>query len=184
MSKERILSDNYFDWMYNLVCNKHYSRLTYKKLFHFLNSIEFTYTIRGDRNRASDGVDLRYRFAYDAGYSRETIDEYLGDRPCSVLEMIVALALRIEDQIMDDSDYGDRTGQWFWNMIVNLGLGSMCDNRFDPGYSEEVIARFLNHEYSYDGEGGLFTLREPSDDMRKTEIWWQAMWYLNEFLED
>lgn len=184
MSRKQLLNDKYFDWMYSLVCNKYYARLTYKKLFHFLNNVEFTYTIPRDRNRAVDGVDFRYRFGYENGYSRGTIDECLMDRPCSVLEMMVALAFRIEDQIMDDSDYGNRTGQWFWNMIVNMGLGKMCDSRFDERYCEDIVAKFLNHEYSPNGEGGLFTLREPLDDMRETEIWWQAMWYLNEFLED
>lgn len=184
MRKSNKIFDHYFDWMYDLVCDKKYMNISYKKLFEFLNNVEFTYTIPKDRNRAIDGVDFRYRFGCENGYSRETIDHYFGDRPCSVLEMMVALAFRIEEQIMDDPDYGNRTGQWFWHMVVNLGLGNMCDNRFDSGFVETVIARFLHHEYAPDGTNGLFKVSNPIDDMRDTEIWWQAMWYLNEFLED
>lgn len=51
------------------------------------------------------------------------IASYLDNRPCSVLEMIIALAIRLEEHIMDDPDIGNRTGQWFWDMIVSLGLG-------------------------------------------------------------
>ena len=39
--------------------------------------------------------------------------------------MMIALAIRCEEHIMDDPDAGDRTGQWFWSMLVSLGLGSM-----------------------------------------------------------
>ena len=95
----------------------------------------------------------------------------------------VELTNRPED-IMDDPTYGNRLGQWFWNMIVNLGLGSMDDDKFDPGYVEYVIYRFLNREYEKNGKGGLFTIRDTRVDMRKAEIWYQAMWYLNEFLEE
>lgn len=186
MSKRDHVNKEYFDWMYGLVCNKYYSRLSYRKLLRFLHSIEFTYTIPRDKNRAMDGIDFRYRFGYENGYSTEAISEYLDtdSRPCSILEMMIALASRIENQFMDDLDFGNRTGQWFWNMIVNLGLGNMCDSRFDERYSLKVIERFLNREYAPNGEGSLFTLREPLDDMRETEIWYQAMWYLNEFLEE
>lgn len=185
MNRQHDLDKEYFDWMYSLVCNK-YSKLSYRKLLRFLHSIEFTYIICRDKNRAMDGINFRYHFGRENGYSNETIDEYLDtkSRPCSILEMMIALAVRIEDQFMDDYSFGNRTGQWFWNMIVNLGLGNMCDNRFDLEYSEDVISRFLKRQYSPNGEGGLFVLKSPPEDMRDIEIWYQAMWYLNEFLEE
>jgi hypothetical protein len=168
--------------MYNLVCNdRYYRNLSYRKLLSTLRNIEFTYTIGRDVNRAIDGIDFRYRFGYECGYPREIIEEELDILPCSVLEMIIALAFRIVETIMDDPEYGDRTGQWFWNMIVSLGLGNMNDSRFDSGHVEDIIYRFLNHEYERNGEGGLFTVQDDLHDMRYSEIWYQAMWYLNEF---
>lgn len=147
-----------------------------------LHSVEFTYIIPRDSNRADDGINMRYRFVISHGYEYEdiydTVMEAL-DGPCSVLEMIIALAIRCEETIMDDPDIGDRTGQWFWSMITNLGLGSMTDERFDRDYVERVIDIFLNREYEPDGKGGLFTIRHCDQDLRDAEIWHQLCWYLD-----
>lgn len=177
----RRLQNEYYEWMYKLISSDEYSRnLSYRKLTTYLNNIEFTYVLERDVNRAIDGIDFRYRFGHIFGYSRETIEQYLDVKPCSVLEMIIALAFRLENQIMDDYQYGDRTGQWFWNMIVSLGLGHMSDSNFDERYVQNTISIFLNRQYKPNGEGGLFTLNNFKYDLRNEEIWTQAMWYLDE----
>ena len=130
-----------------------------------------------DENRAEDGIALRYRFAY--GYHSPASAETFLDGPCSVLEMMVALAIRCEETIMDNPLIGDRTGQWFWGMIVSLGLGSMMDDRFDEDYVDFVINRFLNREYEPNGKGGLFTIKNCVQDLRDVEIWYQICWYLD-----
>ena len=99
---------------------------------------------------------------------------------CSVLEMMIALSMRCEEQIMDDPDIGNRTGQWFWDMIDNLGLGNMSDSKFDSLYVDEVLQRFLNRDYKRNGEGGLFTINRRGLDMRSVEIWYQMCWHLQE----
>ena len=101
------------------------------------------------------------------------------DEPCSVLEMMVALAIRCEESIMDNPVYGDRTGQWFWNMIVSLGLGSMTDEMYDRDYVDNIVDRFLDRDYSPDGRGGLFTIRNCEYDLRDVEITHQLYWYLD-----
>jgi hypothetical protein len=145
-----------------------------------LHNTEFRYTISKDRNRAKDGIDLRYRFALteDQKYSYRSIMDYL-DGPCSVLEMMIALSIRCEETIMDDPNVGDRTGQWFWGMITNLGLGAMVDTRFDSRRVDEIIETFLDREYEPDGKGGLFTIRRCDKDLRSVEIWYQLCWYLD-----
>ena len=177
------LQRDYFLYLYNLVCNDDYSNLTYHKLFEKLHSIPFTYTIALDSNRASAGVELRYQFGIDNNVPVLLIKDYIDISPVSVLEVIIALSLDIEQKIMDDTSYGNRIGQWFWNMIVSLGLGMQHDAMYDESYIEDVIFRFLNRQYQYNGEGGLFTLVNPHRDLRQVEIWWQAMWYLNEFID-
>ena len=173
------LSNQYFDWMYQLVCDNRYSKKTsYRNLLSYLHDRQFNYIIGMDGNRAADGVDLRYRFAYEHRYSNSMIATYLDDRPCSILEMMIALSIRCEEHIMEDSDIGDRTGQWFWNMIVSLGLGSMTDSRFNRFRVDEVIDRFLNRDYKRNGEGGLFTIEHCAKDMRTVEIWYQMCMYL------
>lgn len=177
------IKQEYFRWISNLVFNDHDTKnLTYNKLFTLLHSIDFYYDIYMDHNRSLDGVDLRDKFRYYNNYDINVIEQALGfSEPCSVLEMMIALACRIEEQIMDDDyHYGDRTSQWFWNMIVSLGLHGMSDINFNEGAARNIIDNFLNHRYKPNGQGGLFTLYNCKYDLRKEEIWTQAMWYLTE----
>ena len=132
-----------------------------------------------DENRANDGLDLRYRFCCENGYERSDLESELGNKPCSVLEMIIALAVRFEEQILQDPEYGDRTAQWFWKMLENMGLRFMNDLYFDAREAEDVIDRFLKREYSPDGSGGLFFIPECKRDLRRVETWYQACWYFN-----
>lgn len=180
MTKNEI-NDAYFNWMYQLVFDGGYSkRLSYRKLLKALHEIEFTYTIPMDGNRAEDGVDLRYRFGYEKSYDNSMISEYLDNRGCSVLEMMIALAVRCEEHIMDDPDIGNRTGQWFWNMIVNLGLDSMNNSKFNRLHVERVIHKFLDRKYCRNGSGGLFKVNYSRHDLRTVEIWYQMCWFLEE----
>lgn len=177
------LSDEYLEWMYEIVCDDRYSKTKYRKLFSYLYSVDFEYTIPMDGNRYEDGINLRYDFGKERGYSDCIIASSIDDKSCSVLEMMIALAVRVEVHIMDNPEFGNRVGQWFWEMIVSLGLGSMTDDRFDVEYADRVIDRFLNREYSKNGEGGLFTIKDKTRDMRSLEIWYQMCWHLNEISE-
>lgn len=179
-NRDRILNE-YFEWMIRLVCDGKYSRrLSWRKLFRLLHETEFIYILEMDGNRADDGMDLRYRFAYESGYDERMIDEAMGEKPCSLLEMMVALAQRCEEHITDDPDSGNRTGKWFFEMIESLGLMDMDDERFDKVVSADILVRFMRREYLPDGRGGLFTISNSGHDMRSAEIWYQMMWYLNE----
>lgn len=171
MSNAQIKTD-YFNWMCCLIYDKKYiGHASYNKLLKYLNNKKFTYTIPLDENRALDGLYLRWRFAGEASYYIK------GD--CSVLEMMVALSLKCEEQIMSDDDIGNRTGRWFWEMIDNLGLESMYDDNFDKVYADQVIYRLLNREYKPNGDGGLFRVDDRKEDLRKVEIWYQMCWYLD-----
>ena len=160
------LINEYFEWMYRLVC-KDAKGLSYRKLLCKLFDTPFNYTIAMDGNRAEDGVDLRYRFGYECGFDNSAVADCLDDK----------------EHIMDNPDIGDRTGKWFLDMIVNLGLEKMTDDHFDKRYVERILHRFLNREYGRNGDGGLFTVHHSRIDMRSVEIWYQAMWYLDEVLK-
>lgn len=175
------INDEYFEWLYNLVCENRYSKPIYRKLLTHLHEIEFRYSILRDRNRAEDGAELRYRFAIVHNYDVLATVVDLGEE-CSVLEMMVGLALRCEECIMDDSSYGNRTAQWFWGMIVNMGLGTMTDDMYDNMHVDIVVQRFLDRDYEPDGKGGLFRIRDCNVDLRGVEIWHQLCWYLDTIL--
>lgn len=174
MYKDEVKKE-YFEWLYDYICRGKFDRgISYKKLFAFLHSIEFRYSIPMDENRAHDGIDLRYRFAQVSD-----IDRNLLRGPCSVLEMMIAIAIRCEENIMDDTRYGNRTDQWFWSMINNLGLKGMWNDNFDEEEANRIIQRFLNRDYEPDGKGGLFTVPNCKRDLRDVEIWYQLQWYLD-----
>lgn len=173
--EDRVKSD-YFEWMYELMCENRFSRtVSYRQLLTFLHDTEFVYFVPYDENRAEDGIGLRYHFCM----IHDCLDlEYCLAGPCSVLEMMVALAIRCEET-MDDPEKGDRTSQWFWTMITNLGLGSMSDGNFSEWQVNDVVTRFLEREYEPDGRGGLFRVRGWHRDMRSIEIWHQLLAYMN-----
>ena len=152
----------------------------YNELMFYLYSREFIWStdVPLDVNRAKDGIALREKYGYPGDPN---------DEPCSVLEMLIALAVRIEDQFKTNYNEGDRTGQWFWIMITNLcndledGLSSLDDDHFNSEVAEFIVNRFLYRQYEYNGEkGALFVVDNPGRDMREVEIWFQMNWYLSE----
>ncbi len=179
MTYEDRVNNEYFEWLCELIDISRFAKsVSYRKLLIHLHNIEFTWFIPHDDNRADDGIQLRRKY----GLYREdvTLSRYITG-PCSVLEMMVALAFRCEGY-MDDTQMGNRTGQWFWGMIHNLGLSPMIDSKFDIDYVDDIIARFLNREYEPDGKGGLFTVKHCTQDMRTVEIWCQLNWYLGSIM--
>lgn len=174
--------NEYFEWLYGIVCDGRYSsNISFRKLLMFLHNSQFVWSIPKDENRADDGTELRYRFAVSHDYNEREVLRILSG-PCSMLEMMLALSIRIEEDIMDDTEYGDRTAQWFWGMVNSLGLGSMTDERFDKVYAEDVIEDFIGRDYAPNGKGGLFTIRHCDYDLREVEIWTQMCWYLDGFI--
>lgn len=171
--------EQYFNWMYDMVFTKRAP--LYIRLLRYLNSQEFTYNIRLDGNRADDGLYLRYRFKQENHLRAVDVDRYLTGK-CSVLEMMVALCLRIEEDIMDDPVKGNRIHKWFHVMLKSLGLLDMDDAYFDERYTDKVITRFLNREYEPNGAGGLFRIKDCPYDLRSVEIWYQMCWYFDSIL--
>ena len=178
------IKELYFNWMCDQV--DHYPESeTYTELLYVLNDVDFEYLLEMDGNRYEDGIDLRYRFGNQCGYSQSQIAYDLDDHPCSILEMMVALAIRCED-LMANEDAGNRTGEWFWGMVRNLGLGEYTDIDFDEPAVREILYIFISREYSPDGSGGLFTTSASKNrevDMTTVRIWFQAMWYLDDIIE-
>lgn len=176
------LKRKYFDWMTRLVSdgptNDFYNLMAY------LHTIEFKYILERDENRMQDGIELRYRFAYANEVDPYLIDEYLFSEGCSVFEMMVALANKCEESIMDNPEFGNRQYRWFLAMIDSLGLSDVHDyDMFDYVLVNNIIEKFLNREYSENGKGGLYTVSKPPKDMRDVEIWYQMCWYIDELIE-
>lgn len=175
----------YFEWMYRLVCDGRFSaRSSYRELLMTLFDTRYDYEHQhpNDERRAMDGIDLRYQFASEEHLDYRLIATELDICDCSVLEMLIALAKRCEDIAADDY-YGDRTGQWFWNMLYTLGIANYDDLRI-VGRSEDIrrkLHTFFENEYLPNGEGGLFRVDRCNEDLRGMEIWKQMCLYLNTY---
>ena len=183
MRRKKDLKYGYFDWMTSLVIPDVRERSEYSRLLASLDDNVFYFTIPLDENRYIDGMALRNRFAYENGINEDYILQEFDNKRCSMLEMLVALSLRIEEQIMEDSDIGNRIGVWFFEMIKSLNLFHMTDDNFDPGWVRYRLDVLLNHKYDYNGDGGLFKVNRPRQDLRSVEIWYQMVWYLDSIMK-
>lgn len=137
-----------------------------------LFAIDYKWSVPTDENRAIDGIRLRYLF--DREYA-----EY-DKSGANILEVLIALARRCEEDIMQDPDEGDRTPLWFWTMFENLGLDKYPDEKFDITAVRNIIGRFLNREYAKNGQGSIFYTIRDDRDFRSADLWYQMAWYLDE----
>lgn len=168
--------DDYFDWLYFQVVNMN-SDKRYRKLLSTLHNIDFRYFIDYDENRASDGENLRWYYVDDGG--DDSILEWR--RPCTVLEMIISVAMRM-DTIVGDTDGILDIRHFFWVMMDNLDLAWMIDEKYDKNYIYGKVTMFLDRNYESDGYGNIIYIRNCKEDLREVEIWSQMCWYLNSIL--
>jgi hypothetical protein len=126
-----------------------------------------------------DGKNLRIQFENATGLSSEKLDG-----PCSFLEMLIALAQRFDENMIeppeDSSPY-----KWFWEMLKNVGLDECTDDAcgepyFPAEYIDGVLNQVLERTYRRSGKGGLFPLKFTKKDQRTVEIWYQMQEYLSE----
>lgn len=181
------LREEYFKYLYDIV--RPMPR-TYKKLCLELHTKKYRWSVRNDDNRLEDGVNLRVTFMESGGLDESHLEvQALTKGECTVFEMMVALAQRMDYELSDLVVPANRTNKYFFEMIKNLGLEKYNDAfLYGEGidYSseadiEEIIENLLSRTYGYDGEGSLFPLKQRyPKDMAKTEVWYQMMLYINE----
>lgn len=166
----------YYDWLVYNVAPDYHLREKYSKLFFALYSTEFFWVVPRDRNRALDGQDLRNRFEQDTGLY---CDKY---GPCCCFEMIFALAIRCENELMYmyDSDSEDQTERWFWMVIENLGLDIYDDEFFQEEEVDYVLYRFMSRDYGPDLEFCAFPLTNYISNYEKIELTYQLNYYIKE----
>ena len=177
---DRVRQD-YFQWLCEVIRINDMPE-SYNILVRKLHSIEFVWKISNDDNRAKDGIGLREE--YIEKYNPRVKSGYLDGDPCSVLEMLIALAGRMAFNLADPNDNQDLTPRYFWDLVGNLGLLAFTDDRYArfnlDNQCESIVYSFMDREYRSDGYGGLFPLKYPTSDQRELEIWYQMHAYLAE----
>lgn len=144
-----------------------------------LANVEFVWNHPMDENRAIDGLELRDDFEYETG---EYLDKTSGLMPnCSFFEMLAALCIRCENQLMRNLSLGDRTSKWFFEFLRNLGI----NKRMNSEEIEDLAYDFMDGNYKANGEGGMFPLRKRGIRQKGEQIWKQLSAYINEnYLND
>ena len=177
----------YFWWLCNRVDINVKEKVPYDRCFDqicwILYSVEFYSLVDFDENRENDGKHLREVFVEETNQVEDRLDLEELEGPCSILEMLVALAERWED--IEYSAGVNNTSKWFEIMLKNLDIYKSeadFDEDFDGVLNDvsEKIDNFLSRTYEADGKGGLFPLKNPEKDQRLVEIWYQMHAYIGE----
>ena len=122
---------------------------------------EFVWHHPMDENRALDGLELRSDFEYETG---EYLDKTSGLMPkCTIFEMLAALAIRCENQLMYSPSLGNRTSKWFFDFLDNLDLTP--NSEIDDTLCTDIL------------DGRAFPLKFSSQD---EQIWKRVSEYLTE----
>ena len=141
----------------------------YQYVVHTLIDVEFVWRHPMDENRAIDGLDLRADFEYETG---EYLDKSSGlMAPCTFFEMLAALAIRCENQLMRNLSVGDRTSKWFFEFLDNLCL---LDENLHDEEIRDIAEGFM------DGDLDMFPLKHKGIVQKNEQIWKQLSAYINE----
>lgn len=179
----RQLEGLYFEWLYSHVgrlsaVNPGRSHTMLAEQMHVTPFVEY---VPNDGNRANDGLDLRVQFC-EMVTSRFTAADISG--PCSMLEMTIALAQRVEYETAGtniDHEFAD----WYWKLMGHAGLAVYTDEAYlDSDHArdrvEVILDRIVERRYSRSGALGFFPLKHGRGDQRTTELWDQMSAYILE----
>lgn len=167
---------DYYQWLLDLIDGHMPPYYDYSLLLHELHSMKFTYGLEMDQNRANDGIRLRWQYIDEMNIPDIFYKEGI---PCSVLEMMIGLAVRCDTEVMSDGD-SKSASKWFWIMIENLDLMQCKDDNFNTDYVHQQIRKWLNRDFKRNGQGSPFPLSSRVRDQRKVDIWSQMSGYISE----
>lgn len=178
-----------FDWLYNMsnesLTDEMISTLTC--ICDEMDRIPFRWDPRIvlDEDRAAHGYNLRETYLVNRGLPLMLKSKYMDQTPVSTFEVLVAMSIRC-DEIEGDPDYpGETAPLWFWSMIKNMHIlfgdvNYRSDREVIRRSVDYRIDQFLDRKYSYYGDGGPFRVDHPRKDLRKTDLWMQMNWWLEE----
>ena len=171
------LKKGYFNHLVEIVCNKQHHRMDYIPLLDLLNSIPFVVMVDMDENRADYGAFLRKRWLQN-----EDLYEYLyefDDDKVSVLEVLIGIAQRLEDQVGDVME-GDHTSDRFWEILHNLDIEKYDSKNYKPLNIKEKVRNWMLRKYKNDGSGSIFPIKNVVKNYNSLQIWDQMSIYVME----
>ena len=113
----------------------------------------------GEESRANDGRILREQYMIECDKTPHDIPQ----GPVTVLEMLIAFAIRIDRQIYDWT-HGHTVSDIFGMFINNLGFRDMTDreiNSRDRNFIRAILDNWMSHNLDNFGYPGLFRFTTP-----------------------
>ncbi len=180
---------SYIEWLESFTIDETMSddrRPTYGYLLKKLWSMPFYGSIGNDDDRGDEGLELRTRYnsilARNTGVDFRLIPDanaIFGE--CRVLEMLVALSMRMYD-LMQDMGVYNSVSRWFWEIMHNVGFDDLDDSVYLESNGDQVVENVVTdilelHERKSGRPGGWFYV----SDWRNLEIWYQMHEYLSKF---
>lgn len=150
----------------------------YSRLFEILHRTKFDFVLERDDNREDDGIELRDDYDIPDDYEEIVIENFF-DKDCSVMEMLVGLAIRVDDEFIGDPAE-EHPEEFFMEMLENLGLLVYKGNRYREDDVVRILRRWMDREFDRKGVGSPFPLKKRCRDQRKVEIWDQMNAYISE----
>lgn len=163
-------------WLNNYINSSFRPIKTYSQVLAFLFRAPFMAHYELDENRIGDIMGLRDKFSESSKLENTDYMDLLHMDP-SILELMISMAIRINDLISTDDDIS----KYFWDMMESLGLADMDDTKFNFSEASKRIEAFLTHNYLQNGKGGLFWIKKPAEgyDATKVDIYTQSQVYIN-----
>ena len=191
--------NEYFNWLCKIVGADEFGPFRpYHNLLVRLFQTDFNEIRPFDNNRAVNGKYLRYYFDYnrddfasnDPAPYHNNGDFYYQTQniPCSILEMMIALAKDIDVQYLYSTNC--RLLIWFWIMVESMGLANKIDGYWniesDCSEVDWILRAFNLNAYELSPTGDyyptvlLFPIRNIEGYQQVQNVWEQMLiWYNN-----
>lgn len=187
---------SYVAWLESFTIDEQISderRRSYHNLIRTLWEIDFEPSIGNDHDRAAEGLELRDRYndilakkAGEGDFVTPDVHGIFGE--CRVLEMLVALSMRMYD-LMQDMGLYNSVSRWFWEIMGNVNFDILDDETWGYGdgrrasYCRQFVLNVCDEIMHGFGRGidrryGWFS----QYDWDSIEIWYQMHSYLSLYM--
>ena len=142
-----------------------------------------------DAPRLEDGKQLRTSFMDDTGMAVHSYKDALEPESgfCTVLELLVALSMRMDDIMRDPLDPCSSVPSWFWGMVSTMvdqpfypcSYWTFSVDASTPVVVAESTMKFLGRQYDPTGHNGNVFIDMSGVDLRAIDIWAQACHFMS-----
>lgn len=180
---------SYIEWLESFTIDETIDddrRPSYNMLIRKLWDIPFRPSIGNDDDRAAEGLELRARYnailakkAGEGEFVTPDVDAIFGE--CRVLEMLIALSMRMYD-LMQDMGLYNSVSRWFWEIMSNVSFDILDDETWSKRircgeFVERIVCGIMDRHGHRGRPGGWFYV----NGWESMEIWYQMHAYLSRY---